>query len=90
MAAGTGRDPVSPAGTIVQELGPCGGPQRDFDCTRRDRQRTLLTLERDVVPLHGDIDHGHILDFGPRGWLAIDPKRLIGTDLRLRQPVLQP
>jgi streptomycin 6-kinase len=28
--------------------------------------------------LHGDIHHGNILDFGARGWLAIDPKRLLG------------
>ena len=28
--------------------------------------------------LHGDIHHGNILDFGPQGWLAIDPKHLIG------------
>ncbi|WP_331374363.1 aminoglycoside phosphotransferase family protein [Sinorhizobium chiapasense] len=28
--------------------------------------------------LHGDIHHGNILDFGERGWLAIDPKRLHG------------
>ncbi len=28
--------------------------------------------------LHGDIHHGNILDGGPRGWLAIDPKRLVG------------
>ena len=28
--------------------------------------------------LHGDIHHGNVLDFGPRGWLFIDPKRLIG------------
>jgi streptomycin 6-kinase len=40
--------------------------------------RELLASERDVVPLHGDIHHGNILDFGPRGWLAIDPKGLIG------------
>jgi streptomycin 6-kinase len=30
------------------------------------------------VVLHGDIHHGNILDFGPRGWLAIDPKHLVG------------
>lgn len=40
--------------------------------------RELLASERDVVPLHGDIHHGNILDFGRRGWLAIDPKPLIG------------
>ncbi|SFH28190.1 streptomycin 6-kinase [Nitrosospira sp. Nsp14] len=38
----------------------------------------LLAAQQDIVPLHGDIHHGNILDFGPRGWLAIDPKGLIG------------
>ena len=28
--------------------------------------------------LHGYIHHDNILDFGKRGWLAIDPKRLRG------------
>jgi streptomycin 6-kinase len=40
--------------------------------------RGLLTEPRDVCVLHGDIHHGNILDFGPRGWLAIDPKGLLG------------
>jgi streptomycin 6-kinase len=40
--------------------------------------RGLLEAPRDVVVLHGDIHHGNILDFGPRGWLAIDPKGLLG------------
>jgi streptomycin 6-kinase len=38
----------------------------------------LLSEPRDVVALHGDIHHENILDFGTRGWLAIDPKGLIG------------
>lgn len=38
----------------------------------------LLSSPQDVGVLHGDIHHGNILDFGPRGWLAIDPKRLYG------------
>jgi streptomycin 6-kinase len=38
----------------------------------------LLDDPRDIVALHGDIHHGNILDFGERGWLAIDPKGLIG------------
>ncbi len=38
----------------------------------------LLAEPHDVVVLHGDIHHGNILDAGPRGWLAIDPKRLVG------------
>ncbi len=39
----------------------------------------LLEQPQDVVTLHGDLHHENILDFGTsRGWLAIDPKRLIG------------
>ena len=38
----------------------------------------LLSSQQDVVVLHGDIHHNNILDFGERGWLAIDPKGLIG------------
>ena len=38
----------------------------------------LLASQQDKVVLHGDIHHGNILDFGDRGWLAIDPKRLYG------------
>jgi streptomycin 6-kinase len=40
--------------------------------------RDLLAEQQEVGVLHGDIHHGNILDFGPRGWLAIDPKRLLG------------
>lgn len=38
----------------------------------------LLADQRDQTILHGDIHHENILDFGPRGWLAIDPKRVHG------------
>jgi streptomycin 6-kinase len=40
--------------------------------------RELLASPRDPVALHGDIHYGNILDGGPRGWLAIDPKGLAG------------
>jgi streptomycin 6-kinase len=38
----------------------------------------LLENQRDISVLHGDIHHGNVLNFGMRGWLAIDPKSLIG------------
>lgn len=38
----------------------------------------LLATQREIAALHGDVHHGNILDFGKRGWLAIDPKGLIG------------
>jgi len=40
--------------------------------------RALLADPHDAVVLHGDLHHDNVLDFGPRGWLAIDPKGLIG------------
>ncbi|MBA3414879.1 MAG: 3'-kinase, partial [Chloroflexia bacterium] len=40
--------------------------------------RGLLAAPREVGVLHGDLHHGNVLDGGPRGWLAIDPKRLLG------------
>lgn len=39
--------------------------------------RDLLATERDIVVLHGDLHHENVLH-SPRGWLAIDPKGLIG------------
>ena len=40
--------------------------------------QALLADPRDVTVLHGDIHHGNVLDGGERGWLAIDPKGLLG------------
>ena len=40
--------------------------------------QSLLEEPREAVVLHGDLHHGNVLDGGDRGWLAIDPKGLIG------------
>ncbi|HVR55188.1 MAG TPA: aminoglycoside phosphotransferase family protein [Pseudorhodoferax sp.] len=40
--------------------------------------RLLLADPRETGVLHGDLHHGNVLDFGARGWLAIDPKGLFG------------
>ncbi len=40
--------------------------------------RALLDTPGQQAALHGDLHHDNVLDFGPRGWLAIDPKGLIG------------
>ncbi|RJT15552.1 3'-kinase, partial [Mesorhizobium waimense] len=37
----------------------------------------LLANPHDIRPLHGDLHHENILH-GPRGWLAIDPKGVLG------------
>lgn len=46
------------------------------DCARL--ADALLRQQADIVALHGDLHHGNILDFGERGWLAVDPKYLRG------------
>lgn len=38
----------------------------------------LLSSPQDQRPLHGDLHHENVLDFGDLGWLAIDPKGLFG------------
>lgn len=38
----------------------------------------LLAEPREVGVLHDDLHHDNALDFGERGWLAIDTKRLLG------------
>jgi streptomycin 6-kinase len=38
----------------------------------------LLHTEQERVVLHGDVHHKNILECSQRGWLAIDPKGLIG------------
>lgn len=40
--------------------------------------RDLVRSEEKCVVLHGDIHHGNILHCSRRGWLAIDPKCLVG------------
>ena len=37
----------------------------------------LLASSSDAIPLHGDLHHSNVLDFGGQ-WRAIDPKGLVG------------
>jgi streptomycin 6-kinase len=53
--------------SAVPILGRCAAVARD-----------LIATESDIVPLHGDLHHDNVLDGGARGWLAIDPKALLG------------
>ena len=41
-------------------------------------QALLADAARGRASLHGDLHHDNVLDFGPRGWLAIDPHGLLG------------
>lgn len=79
----TPRASPIPAGLVdlptwFASLGPAarrhGGLLREAEAAAR----RLLSEPREVRPLHGDVHHDNVLDFGARGWLAIDPKHLIG------------
>lgn len=37
-----------------------------------------LPAQQEIMPLHADLHHDNVLDFETRGWLAIDPKAVIG------------
>jgi streptomycin 6-kinase len=61
-----------------RELGPAAAKYGGVFAMAAATANELLAEPRDVTVLHGDIHHGNILDAGPRGWLAIDPKGLMG------------
>jgi streptomycin 6-kinase len=61
-----------------RELEPAAATHGGLLARCAEAARLLLATPREVGVLHGDIHHDNILDFGARGWLAIDPKRLQG------------
>lgn len=81
LHAPRGQPPPStlvPLDIWFRHLGPMARAQGGAVATAHAVAETLLAEPRDVVPLHGDVHHANILDFGPRGWLAIDPKGVLG------------
>jgi streptomycin 6-kinase len=71
-------DSLVPLARWFRELGSTAVQHGGVLTLAADTARHLLSTQRDVVTLHGDIHHRNILDFGAHGWLAIDPKGLTG------------
>lgn len=69
---------LTPLSLWFEGLNAAAKVQGGIFATTAATANTLLSQPRDIVVLHGDIHHFNILDFGQRGWLAIDPKGLIG------------
>lgn len=61
-----------------KELDPAAARHGGILAEAATTARALFAEPREIVVLHGDVHHGNVLDFGPRGWLAIDPKGLLG------------
>jgi streptomycin 6-kinase len=77
--------PAAPPETLVplkvwfRALGPAAERHGGVLTAASNTAQALLAEPRDVRVLHGDLHHANVLDFGPqRGWLAIDPKGLLG------------
>jgi streptomycin 6-kinase len=60
-----------------RDLEPAAAKYGGIPVRRAETACTLPAEPREVGVLHGDLHHGDVLDFGARGWLAIDPKRLV-------------
>ena len=61
-----------------RQLEPTARAQGGVLLASADAARILLAEPREPCVIHGDIHHDNVLDFGERGWLAIDPKGLFG------------
>jgi streptomycin 6-kinase len=77
------RDPSPPASLVplglwFAPLEPAAAAHGGTFAKSAAAARHLLAAPRDVVVLHGDYHHDNVLDGGARGWLAIDPKGLLG------------
>ncbi|WP_027483194.1 aminoglycoside phosphotransferase family protein [Deinococcus pimensis] len=68
----------TPLETWFRALGPAAGLHGGVLHASHEAASALLADARDVTTLHGDLHHGNVLPFGERGWLAIDPKALLG------------
>ena len=67
-----------PLTTWFEPLAPTAQAQGGILVHAANAAADVLASQREIVPLHADLHHENILDFEERGWLAIDPKRVIG------------
>jgi streptomycin 6-kinase len=83
MALHGPRDQVAPTGLVPLEiwfraLETAAAQHGGTFTTCASIARSLLVDQREPMVFHGDFHHDNVLDGGPRGWLVIDPKGLVG------------
>ena len=69
---------LTPLAQWFRELEPAARTHGGVLLHCAETAKALLRDQREIVVLHGDLHHDNVLDFGERGWLAIDPKHIIG------------
>ncbi|KRE15008.1 streptomycin kinase [Bosea sp. Root381] len=67
-----------PLETWFRELFPMAASRGGALAHSGSVAREVLATQQEIVPLHADCHHDNVLDFEGRGWLAIDPKCVIG------------
>lgn len=71
-------DTLVPLPQWFRALAPAAAAHGGVFARAEATARRLLGERRETAVLHGDLHHGNVLDGGARGWLAIDPKGLVG------------
>lgn len=69
---------LTPLAQWFRELAPAARTHGGILSRCAETAAALLRDQREIVVLHGDLHHDNVLDFGERGWLAIDPKHIVG------------
>ena len=69
---------LTPLPIWFQELEPAAAAHGGILVEAAAAAGVLMADPQELCVLHGDIHHANTLDFGARGWLAIDPKGLLG------------
>ena len=69
---------LAPLAPWFRQLWPTAEARGGLFAKSAAAARALLDDPHGACVLHGDLHHGNVLDFGRRGWLAIDPKGLFG------------
>ncbi len=67
-----------PLKTWFKDLFPAAARHGRLIARAAEEATALLPAQQEIVPRHADLHHDNVLDFGERGWLAIDPKSVIG------------
>ena len=69
---------LTPLATWFRSLEKAAAQHGGLFATCQSVADKLLREPQDQLALHGDIHYDNILDSGNRGWIAIDPKGVIG------------
>lgn len=75
---GPAPDGLIPLDIWFKDLFPAAARHGGLLARAAAEASALQPAQQEIMPLHADLHHDNVLDFRERGWLAIDPKAVIG------------